>query len=85
MIEQRHKSFIEIMYEAATEHKYKRIKEASDKGEEVYFLTDYETGCPYEVSKEHYDSFHKMVNECKPKFNDQVGYIMFYGTGGNSD
>jgi len=72
--------------EAAIKYKLKRLQWAAENNTEVYFLEDIESGVPYEVSKEHYESWSKTWEVCMPKLDSKfrTGQIMFFGTGGNS-
>ncbi len=59
------------------------------KEEPKYYLTDIESGIRYEVSKDHYDKYHKMLEYIENLFKDKspinVGKIMIFGTGGELD
>ncbi len=47
---------------------------------EEYWLTDLESGIPYKVTKEHYDSFHNMWESVKPKLNNNSGTVIITST-----
>jgi hypothetical protein len=51
-----------------------------------YYLTDIESGVSYEVSKEHYDSYHRMIKSIWSKLNTKpIGQIIIIGTAGELD
>jgi ribosomal protein L10 len=73
------------LFDIAFEQYKKRILEAKEKGEEIFFLWDEESGIPYEVSKKRYESYKEFMNLLKLKLPDgkKVGSIVFFGTCGN--
>lgn len=81
----RGKALVNTFLTAALKHQTKRTIEAQEKGEEVYFLTDLESGVPYEVSKEYYEGYMRLMESVKPKLNLPKGKLICFGTGGEVD
>lgn len=54
-----------------------------------YYLTDYESGHSWEVSKEQYDNYNLMVECMRNNFNSNTegykGKVLVFGTGGEID
>lgn len=54
-----------------------------------YFLHDYESGMPYEVSKEYYEWYNNMMKTAfeaaMPKLGNYPGKVIIYGTAGDME
>lgn len=54
-----------------------------------YYLTEYESGVRYEVSKEYYERYNawilRMYKEARPNIEEIKGLVQIYGTGGDLD
>ena len=46
-------------------------------------LYDIESGHPYKVTLEHYNSYMKMLEDIRPKWNENIGVVFITGTGGS--
>lgn len=56
------------------------------KEDKKYYLTDIESGEEYEVSKEQYEGYMKMLDNIMPKGEFKgIGQIMIFGTAGGTN
>lgn len=56
-----------------------------EQNEKKYWLTDIESGWPYQVSKEYYEQYMEMWEVFRPKITNTTGIILLTGTAGEMD